>query len=152
MKFDFEIKNLGKVKHAKLNLAPFTVIAGANSSGKSFISRALYSFFSTINKDHVTADSMSNVTRARALARAAYNSTYEPSYAVQSLFYALSELLSSLENAIGDQFGDCTYLEQWDAWRVCVKRFVIRYLTTGGGGGGGAFHTPIMQPFQSQFN
>ncbi|KGK14810.1 hypothetical protein DC58_04745 [Vibrio navarrensis] len=112
MKFDFEIKNLGKVKHAKLNLAPFTVIAGANSSGKSFISRALYSFFSTINKDHVTADAMSNVTRARALAKAAYSSTYEPSYAVQSSFFNLSELLSSLEGAIDSQFGDCTYLEQ----------------------------------------
>lgn len=112
MKFDFEIKNLGKVNHAKLKLAPFTVIAGANSSGKSFISRALYSFFSTINKDHVTADAMSNVTRARALVRAAYNSTNDPSYVVQSMFVSLSELLSALENAIHSQFGDCTYLEQ----------------------------------------
>lgn len=112
MKFNIEIKNLGRVRHAKLHLAPFTVIAGANSSGKSFISRALYSFFSTINKDHVTSDTIASVMRARALVRAAYSSVYEPSSIVQSLFYSLSELLVVLESQINDQFGDCTYLEQ----------------------------------------
>ncbi len=112
MKFDIEIKCLGRVKHAKLKLAPFTVIAGANSSGKSFISRALYSFFSTINIDHVTADTMASVTRARALVRAAYSTTNEPSQVVQSLFSSLSDSLFVLESEINDQFGDCTYLEQ----------------------------------------
>lgn len=112
MKFDFEIRNLGKVKHAKLKLAPFTVIAGTNSSGKSFISRALYSFFSTINKDHVTADTLSSVARARALVRSAFTATNNPSLAVEELFIQLSSFLEDLEIAIHNELGECTYLEQ----------------------------------------
>ncbi|TOJ78624.1 ATP-binding protein [Vibrio parahaemolyticus] len=52
MKVDIDVKNFGKVRNAKIAVRPFTVVAGVNSSGKSFISRALYSLFNNINKDH----------------------------------------------------------------------------------------------------
>lgn len=113
MKFDFEIKNLGKVKHAKMKLAPFTIIAGANSSGKSFVSRALYSFFSTINKDHITADALSKVTRARSLLKTANSSTNSPSSIVKEYLSELSELLVNLSEEINSQFGENTYIEQF---------------------------------------
>lgn len=51
MHLNIEIKNLGKIKKASFQINKFTILAGANSSGKSFITKALYSFFSTINKD-----------------------------------------------------------------------------------------------------
>ncbi|OYQ70545.1 hypothetical protein B9T13_04610 [Wohlfahrtiimonas chitiniclastica] len=51
MNLDIEIKNLGKIKQANFKINKFTILAGVNSSGKSFITKALYSFFSTINKD-----------------------------------------------------------------------------------------------------
>jgi len=54
MQFDIGIKNFGKIRDAKIKIRPFTVIAGKNSSGKSFVTKSLYSFFSTINKDYVT--------------------------------------------------------------------------------------------------
>jgi AAA15 family ATPase/GTPase len=53
MKLDIQIKNFGKIKDAKLKLRPFTVIAGPNSSGKSFVTKALYSFFNTFSKDQI---------------------------------------------------------------------------------------------------
>lgn len=112
MRFNFEVKNLGKVQHAQLKLAPFTVIAGANSSGKSFVSRALYSFFSTINKDHITTDALSITNRVKSLLRSAYNSTASPSYAVMDLYESLSSHFDELEAVIIDNLGDCTYLEQ----------------------------------------
>ena len=43
---DVEFENLGKIKKANIQLRPFTVIAGCNSSGKSFITKSLYSLFS----------------------------------------------------------------------------------------------------------
>ncbi|MEW2639140.1 AAA family ATPase, partial [Vibrio cholerae] len=52
MKVDIDIQNFGKIHNAHIKVRPFTVIAGVNSSGKSFISRALYSFFNTVNLDH----------------------------------------------------------------------------------------------------
>ncbi|PKF60649.1 hypothetical protein CW745_14050 [Psychromonas sp. psych-6C06] len=112
MNFDFEIRNLGKVKHAKLKIAPFTVIAGANSSGKSFISRALYSFFNTINKDHVTLSAMNSMLNIQTLLRSAYNSTSVPSNTVNDLFNELMTHIATLENVISKEFGECTFLEQ----------------------------------------
>jgi predicted ATPase len=49
---DVTIENFGKIQHAQFQVKPFTVIAGKNASGKSFITRALYSVFNTLNKDH----------------------------------------------------------------------------------------------------
>lgn len=65
MKVDIHIKNFGKIRDAQIAVRPFTVIAGVNSSGKSFISRALYSLFNNINKDHFfleVSESISSIT------------------------------------------------------------------------------------------
>ena len=43
-----EFTNLGKINKANIKIRPFTVIAGCNSSGKSFITKSLYSLFSGV--------------------------------------------------------------------------------------------------------
>ncbi|MGK0448247.1 MAG: putative ATPase [Polaribacter sp.] len=53
---DVEIKNFGKIKNAKFQVKPFTLIAGKNASGKSYLTRSLYSIFSSLNKDHLSID------------------------------------------------------------------------------------------------
>jgi hypothetical protein len=53
---DVTIDNFGKIQHAQFQVKPFTVIAGKNASGKSFITRALYSVFNTLNKDHLSIE------------------------------------------------------------------------------------------------
>lgn len=50
MKKEIHFKNFGKVKDARIRMRPFTMITGHNSSGKSFITRALYSIFHTLNQ------------------------------------------------------------------------------------------------------
>ena len=55
MDLNVEIKNLGKVAHARVSIRPLTVITGCNSSGKSFITRGLYSILHTLNQDVVSA-------------------------------------------------------------------------------------------------
>jgi len=40
----FEFKSLGSIKKANLQLAPLTVIAGANNSGKTYLTYAVYSY------------------------------------------------------------------------------------------------------------
>jgi energy-coupling factor transporter ATP-binding protein EcfA2 len=49
---DVAIQNFGKIKQAAFQVKPFTVIAGKNACGKSFITRGLYSVFSSLNKDN----------------------------------------------------------------------------------------------------
>ncbi|UOO89192.1 ATP-binding protein [Vitreoscilla massiliensis] len=53
MNLDINIQNFGKVTDASIKLRQFTVISGPNSSGKSFITKALYSIFHEIN-DEIT--------------------------------------------------------------------------------------------------
>ncbi|HEZ7375279.1 TPA: AAA family ATPase [Neisseria meningitidis] len=55
MDLNVKIKNLGKVAHAKVSIRPLTLITGCNSSGKSFITRGLYSILHTLNQDVVSA-------------------------------------------------------------------------------------------------
>ena len=53
MKFTVEVKALGRINEAKIKFSPLTVIAGCNNSGKSFISKSLYTFINAMNQDHV---------------------------------------------------------------------------------------------------
>ena len=46
LKLTFRFENVGKINKANISIRPFTVIAGSNSSGKSFITKSLYSIFS----------------------------------------------------------------------------------------------------------
>ena len=49
MSFKVEIKNIGKLADAELRIGRFTVFAGPNNTGKSFVSKLLYSLFDAMN-------------------------------------------------------------------------------------------------------
>ena len=49
MSFKVEIKNVGKLSDAELRIGRFTVFAGPNNTGKSFVSKLLYSLFDAMN-------------------------------------------------------------------------------------------------------
>ena len=53
MKFNVHIKNIGKLTDAKLEFGQFTVLAGPNNTGKSFVSKLMYSIFDAMNANHV---------------------------------------------------------------------------------------------------
>lgn len=54
MKFNLKIKNLGKLTDANIRIGGFTVFAGPNNTGKSFVSKLLYSLFDGMNANHVS--------------------------------------------------------------------------------------------------
>ncbi|MXX11145.1 MAG: ATP-binding protein [Nitrospira sp. SB0667_bin_9] len=49
MNFKVEIKNIGKLADSELRIGRFTVFAGPNNTGKSFVSKLLYSLFDAMN-------------------------------------------------------------------------------------------------------
>ena len=53
MAFDLHIKNIGKLTDAKLRIGQFTVLAGPTNTGKSFVSKILYSLFDAMNANPV---------------------------------------------------------------------------------------------------
>lgn len=54
MKFEFNIRNLGRIRNATIEVSPFTVLAGPNSAGKSFFTKSLYSFLKSAKQDYVS--------------------------------------------------------------------------------------------------
>ena len=52
MAFKVKIKNIGKLKDAEVSIGQFTVFAGPNNTGKSFVSKLLYSLFNAMNANH----------------------------------------------------------------------------------------------------
>ena len=52
MAFKLNIKNIGKLTDAKIDIGQFTVLAGPNNTGKSFVSKILYSIFDAMNANH----------------------------------------------------------------------------------------------------
>ena len=51
--FQVKINNLGKLTDADIRIGSFTVFAGANNTGKSFVSKSLYSIFGAMNANHL---------------------------------------------------------------------------------------------------
>lgn len=47
------IKNFGPLDDATIHIGDFTVLAGPNNTGKSFVSKSLYSLFDAMNANHV---------------------------------------------------------------------------------------------------
>ena len=52
MSFKVRIKNIGKLTDAEISIGDFTVFAGPNNTGKSFVSKLLYSLFNALNANH----------------------------------------------------------------------------------------------------
>ena len=50
MKFTLKIENLGPLKTGRIDIRPLTVLAGPNGTGKSFVTRSLYSVLNVVNK------------------------------------------------------------------------------------------------------
>ena len=62
MAFELNIKNIGKLDDAKIRIGQFTVFAGPNNTGKSTVSKLLYSLFDAMNVNHAEVY-MQNLTR-----------------------------------------------------------------------------------------
>ncbi|MDC5259875.1 AAA family ATPase, partial [Acinetobacter baumannii] len=112
MKFQVEVKNFGKIRDARVSLAPFTVISGTNSSGKSFLSKALYTFFSTINKDYVTLEVKKLFNSIYSLSHYGFHITKDPSSKIIEIYHTLENELLNLDLTINLAFGNSTLLEQ----------------------------------------
>ncbi|MFH4538482.1 AAA family ATPase [Vibrio alginolyticus] len=54
MTLQFNVKALGKIKNASINVSPLTVITGPNGTGKSFFTKTLYSIFRMIEESSAT--------------------------------------------------------------------------------------------------
>lgn len=112
MKLDIKITNFGKIQKAELKIRPFTVIAGCNSSGKSFITKALYSIFSTINTDYITQDAYKTINRLETFAAFIQHTTSRLSQKEYSLIDGLLSSILSVKMVVDETLDSNTYSDQ----------------------------------------
>lgn len=53
MELTIKIQELGKIEDLSLDIKPLTVIAGENSSGKTFATKSIYSILEALNQNHL---------------------------------------------------------------------------------------------------
>lgn len=111
MKSELSVKNFGKIKDANIRLCPFTIIVGPNSSGKSFITKALYSLFHSMNKDLSTDFLVKSIISAIQLINIIDERLVRPSRKDKLTLEALREQFSQLENAISEIYEEVTILD-----------------------------------------
>lgn len=111
MRTNLHIQNFGKVKSVNIQLRPFTVIVGPNSSGKSFVTKALYSIFHSMNKDLTTDFLMKRLASANEQVSEISEKLIRPSHRDIITINKLLASLSSLEEAITDIYEDITILD-----------------------------------------
>ncbi|MGJ0485662.1 MAG: AAA family ATPase [Methylomicrobium sp.] len=112
MQFDIVIKNLGKINEAKVKIRPFTVIAGKNSSGKSFITKSLYSFFSTVNIDHVTVKAYDRIENIKRLFQYVTQNISRQSLNEKALFEIFLMNIDNIQHEVEIAFGSNTVSNQ----------------------------------------
>ncbi len=112
MRFDIEVKNFGKISDATIKVRPFTVIAGKNATGKSFITKSLYSFFSMINTDHVSQKAYDYIRELKSVSEYLEEQTPRLSKKETQLFKQLTERITELEEHVDQTFGSNTFSTQ----------------------------------------
>ena len=55
MDLNIKINNIGKLRNAQISVRPLTLLAGPNSTGKSFFSKTLYSTLHAMNDNYISS-------------------------------------------------------------------------------------------------
>ena len=63
MPFTLKIQNFGKLRDAEIRVAQFTVFAGPNDTGKSYVAKLLYSLLDGMSANHVATE-LNNLIKA----------------------------------------------------------------------------------------
>ncbi len=106
MSFQVKIKNIGKLADADIRIGDLTVFAGPNNTGKSFVSKLLYSLFNAIYIDPVK-DYIDNLMKpVRILLRKLIQRIQIADDSISLLFGEMNEEFKKLENLIKEYSAD----------------------------------------------
>lgn len=112
MTFNVEIKNFGKLADARIRFAGFTVFAGPNNTGKSFVSKILYSLFDATHANHAEAHIDNLVMPVkRSLIELDWHVNPEDGGPLASLLVGLEDELNELQ-ALVKGIGDVAALSE----------------------------------------
>ena len=92
------IENLGKLDHAEIRLGGLTVFAGPNNTGKSFVSKLLYSIFTAMSANPAQARVQRWLAPIRASVRMLATSEHPSAPYISKILSEMEDLIASLPN------------------------------------------------------
>lgn len=116
MAFSLEIQNFGKLADATIHIGNLTVFAGPNNTGKSYVSKLLYSIFDAMNANHVRIrfDNLSNPINdnLRFLERRGYMNETDPLSSIGNHIDEMSQIVDSCSVGNNEYEGEFFALDQ----------------------------------------
>jgi predicted ATPase len=52
VRLEYNLENIGNIDNASIIIKPLTIISGVNSSGKTFVTKSLYTILDAIYQNH----------------------------------------------------------------------------------------------------
>ena len=99
MSFKVEIKNIGKLSDTEIQIGDFTVFAGPNNTGKSFVSKILYSLFDAASANYAESYLRRLVSPVRRAAqRLRHRNMLDREKAVADLIFRLTRTIRRMES------------------------------------------------------
>lgn len=100
MSFQVKIKNIDKLADADIRIGDLTVFAGPNNTGKSFVSKLLYSLFNAMNADPIKGYIENLMKSVRYLLRRLSRSSRVENVSISPLFEEMNEEFRELGNLV----------------------------------------------------
>ena len=115
MSFKVAIKNIGKLADAELRIGKFTVFAGPNNTGKSFVSKLLYSLYHAMREDYAE-NHIYNLTQSLSKTLNYLIQTIRdenlPLHSLAEKIRVLEQRIEALENVVRSGRGDIEELDK----------------------------------------
>ncbi len=61
IKLQYNLENIGNIDKASIIVKPLTIIAGENSTGKTFVTKSLYTLLDSVYKNHFAEESLDKI-------------------------------------------------------------------------------------------
>jgi len=104
---------MGNIENATITIKPLTIIAGENSSGKTFLTKSLYTILNSIYRDHFT-DTLINRYGLLHEQCSEYFNKLKSTVQIDDRFQLdYTDYIPHIEEAIGE-LAKCTFPEQED--------------------------------------
>ncbi len=111
LKLKFNIEHMGNIDDATIAIKPLTIIAGKNSTGKTFITKGLYTVLDSVYKNHFLHKFISSFLQLENSILSFYNDI-NPSNKDLNFYNEFIDCINQIDNQVIPDLIKCKFKEQ----------------------------------------
>ena len=124
MELKFNIENMGNIDNATVTIKPLTIIAGKNSTGKTFITKSLYTVLDSVYKNHFLHEFYSTFFQLERSILEFYDAI-TPSNKDIKFYTQFTSNIQQIQNSIISGLLKCKFKEQAEIITRYEKLFTV---------------------------